>query len=367
MTYKRVEITDKGDARVVRVVESATLPQPQPGEVRIAVEATSAVFTDMLIRQGQYPPVTTKPGLVLGYDLVGRVDQVGPGVTRFFPGDRVADLTQVGGNAEYVCLPADHLVAVPDDLDAAEAETLILSYMTAYQMLIRWAQVQAGQRVLIQGATGAVGTALLQLGRDMNLQMVGTASAPHLDTIRQYGAEAIDYRADDLQAQLQQAAGPGYDVILDGTSSLSPAASLKLLKPVGILIVYGFTSLLRQHNQASDGLGKLAESFTLISRMMQTIALDLWPNGKSVHFYNIAGDRRRHPDWFRQDLEQLFALLRERRIQPQISHQFSLDEAPQAHRLLDQGGLEGRIVLQVGKATAHPPAPQTEYQRQDSA
>jgi len=344
MTNTQVEITGKGDASVVRVVQNAAIPQPKTGEVVIRVEATSAVFTDMLIRQGQYPPIKTKPRLVLGYDFVGRVEQLGPEVTDLAVGDRVADLTQVGGNGTYICRPAETLVPVPDNLDAAEAETLILSYMTAFQMLTRWADVQPGQRVLIQGATGAVGIALLQLGQDMNLQMVGTASTTHLDTIRQYGADAIDYRAVDFRSQLQQVAGDGYDAILDGASSLSPADSLKLLKRGGILVVYGFTSLIRRPNDTS---GALSKSFAWISRMAQTVVLDLLPNGKSVHFYNIAGDRDRHPDWFREDLQQLLERLQSGRIKPVIAHQFSLGEAPEAHRLLDQGGLEGRIVLRV--------------------
>ena len=347
MTNTRVEITGKGNASVVHVVKNAPMPQPQAEEVLIRVEATSAVFTDMLIRQGQYPPIKTKPGLVLGYDFVGRVEQVGAGVTHLSVGDRVADLTQVGGNAEYICRPAQNLVPVPEDLDAAAAETLILSYMTAYQMLTRQARVQPGQRVLIQGATGAVGLALLQLGRDMGLQMVGTASARHLDTIRQYGATAINYRTPDFKVQLLQASGDGYDAIFDGAGSLSPAESLKLLKKGGSLIVYGFTSLVRQQEYASGIFDKLTGAVTFASRMAQTLALSVLPNGKSVHFYSIADDRKNHPDWFRADLQQLFDLLQAGRIKPEISHQFSLDKAPQAHRLLDEGGLEGRIVLRL--------------------
>ena len=352
MTNTRVEITGKGDASVVRVVKAATLPRPEAGAVLIRVEATSAVFTDRLIRQGQYPPIATKPGLVLGYDFVGRVEQLGPGVTDLSVGDRVADLIQVGGNAEYICRPVQGLVPVPEDLDAAEAETLILSYMTAYQMLTRRAQVQPGQRVLIQGATGAVGLALLQLGRDMDLSMVGTASARHLDPIRRYGATAIDYRAPDFQAQLRRAGGDGYDAIFDGAGSLSPADSLKLLNPGGTLVVYGFTSLVRQQDRTTGLGGKLTGALTFASRMAQVALLGALPNGKSVHFYSIADDRKRHPDWFQVDLQALFDLLRAGRIHPQIAGQFSLEEAPEAHRLLDQGGLVGRLVLRVW---VHPP------------
>jgi NADPH:quinone reductase-like Zn-dependent oxidoreductase len=275
----------------------------------------------------------------------------------------VADLTQVGGNTEYLCRPAQNLVSVPQDLDAAEAEPLILSYMTAYQMLTRQAKVQSGQRVLIQGATGAVGLALLQLGRDIGLDIVGTASARHLDTIRQYGAPAIDYRVPDFQTQLRQASGDGYDAIFDGAGSLSPAESLKLLKKGGSLVVYGFTSLVRQQEQASGFFEKIGGFLTLANRMGQTFLLGQLPNGKSVHFYSIADDRKNHPDWFRADLQQLFELLRAGRIKPEIAHKFSLNEAPQAHRLLDEGGLEGRIVLVVSEPQASSVAGETARER----
>jgi NADPH2:quinone reductase len=366
MTNTWVEITGKGDASVVRVVKDSASLQPKAGEVLIRVEATSAVFTDMLIRQGQYPPINAKPGLVLGYDFVGRVVQLGSGVTNLSIGDRVADLTQVGGNAEYICRSAQNLVPVPEDLKAAEAETLILSYMTAYQMLTRRARVQIGQRVLIQGATGAVGMALLQLGQDLGLSMVGTASAAHLDTIRQYGAIAIDYQSPDFKAQLSQVGGNGYDAIFDGAGSLSPADSLELLKTGGSLVVYGFTSLVRQQKQASGVFGKLPGAVTFASRMAQTWLLGVLPNGKTVHFYSIADDRKQHPDWFRADGKQLFELLQAGRIKPVISHQFLLEDAAQAHRLLDAGGLEGRIVLMVSESQANSADSQPEFQRQVS-
>jgi len=131
VVVKRLEIRAFGGPEVIQLVEEAALPEPGPGEVRIRVEASSLVFTDMLIRRNLYPVLKLSLPLTLGYDVVGRIDGVGPGVTSWRVGDRVADLTQVGGNATHVVRPAERLVEVPHKLVATLAEPLILSYLTA--------------------------------------------------------------------------------------------------------------------------------------------------------------------------------------------------------------------------------------------
>src|SRR5262245_63174556 len=112
----------------------------------------------------------------MGYEVVGEIDQLGDGVTDLHRGDRVADMTVLGSNAAYRTLRADHLTRVPAGIDAAEAAAVILSWTTAYQLLHRAARVQRGQRVLVQGAAGAVGQALLALGRMAGLELWGTAA-----------------------------------------------------------------------------------------------------------------------------------------------------------------------------------------------
>jgi NADPH:quinone reductase-like Zn-dependent oxidoreductase len=152
------------------------MPTAGRGEVRVRVLASSLEFTDVVIRRHHYPQtMVRRPPFTLGYDVVGEIDQLGEGVSGFRLGDRVADMTVVGSNAAYRTLRADHLSRVPDGVDAAEAAALILSWTTAYQLLHRAAQVQRGQRVLVQGAAGAVGQALLVLGKEAGLELWGTA------------------------------------------------------------------------------------------------------------------------------------------------------------------------------------------------
>jgi NADPH:quinone reductase len=147
-------------------VVDASLPTAGRGEVRVRVLASGLEYTDVVIRRHLYPQTSARrPPFVMGYDVVGEIEQLGDGVSGFQLGDRVADMTVLGSNAAYRTLRASDLTRVPAGVDAAEAAALILSWTTAYQLLHRAARVQRGQRVLVQGAAGAVGQALLVLGR----------------------------------------------------------------------------------------------------------------------------------------------------------------------------------------------------------
>jgi Zn-dependent alcohol dehydrogenase len=153
-----------------------------------------------------------QPPFVLGYDVVGEIDQLGDGVRGFQLGDRVADMTVVGSNAAYRTLRASDLTRVPAGVDAAEAATLILSWTTAYQLLHRAARVHGGERVLVHGAAGAVGQALLTLGRMAGLKLWGTARGDHAALVRELGATPIDYQHEDFTRVLPG----GFDVDFDG-------------------------------------------------------------------------------------------------------------------------------------------------------
>jgi NADPH:quinone reductase len=182
-----VQVGRFGDPDVIEVVD-APLPTAGRGEVRLRVLASSLNYTEVLIRRHLYPQtMRLRPPFVMGYDVVGEIDQIGDGVRDFQVGDRVADMTVVGSNADYRTLRADDVARVPAGVDAAEAATLILSWTTAYQLLHRAARVQRGQRVLVHGAAGAVGQALLVLGRLAGLELWGTARSEHATLVRDLG------------------------------------------------------------------------------------------------------------------------------------------------------------------------------------
>ena len=332
--------------RVVRVrrfggpdeleVVDAPLPAAARGEVRLRVLASGIEYTDVVIRRHLYPQTMfRRPPFVLGYDIVGEIDQLGDGVGSFRLGDRVADMTVVGSNAAYRTLRADHLARVPANIDAAEAAALILSWTTAYQLLHRTARVQRGQRVLVQGAAGAVGQALLVLGRLAGLELWGTARGVHVALVRELGATPIDYQREDATRVLPD----GFDVVFDGIGEDGYRRSFAALKPGGLLCAYGYTaSVQAQH--------RLPSILMSIARLYLSRQLPSWlPGGKRLRAYSINVMRARHPTWFREDLERLFGLLAARAIRPRVAERISFDEVAEAHRRLEEGGLDGKLVL----------------------
>jgi NADPH:quinone reductase-like Zn-dependent oxidoreductase len=214
MKYRSVIITRKGSPDVLKVVEN-DLHELRSGEARIRILATGVGRTDVIMRRGFYPYAPKIP-FAPGYEIVGVVDAIGAGVAHVAVGDRVAALTVYGGYAEYIYVGAEHLVHVPASLDPAEAVTLILNYVTAYQMLHRSAGVKSGDRVLITGASGGVGTALLQLSQLANLTMYGTASHRNFGLLTEAGAKPIDYHTQDFVKVIRTTEPAGLDVVFEG-------------------------------------------------------------------------------------------------------------------------------------------------------
>ena len=337
MTYKRVIITGFGGPEVLKIEDVAALPEPKPGEVRVRVFVTSAAFTDVMIRKGMYPDVKEKPPFSLGYDMVGVVDKLGEGVTRFRVGQKVADLTVIGAYSEYICLPESRLTLVPDGLDPAEAVSLILSYVTAYQMLHRIAKVKESQRMLVHGAGGAVGTAMLQLGKLLDLEMYGTASKSKHELVARLGATPIDYRSENWVERIRTLTGDGVDAVFDPIGGDSFKKSFSVLRPGGILVAYGF------YNAVMGKGGSIPLDF---------IRLKLWnilPNGRSTAFYSIGPLRQKQPDWFSEDLTKLFDWLEQGKIKPIIAARMPLAEVRRAHELIERAEVQGKIVLTVAE------------------
>ncbi len=326
MKYKSVVITRKGRPDVLQIVEN-DLRAPEAGEARIKILATGVGRTDMVMRYGYYPYAPKIP-FAPGYEIVGIVDAVGAGVSHVAAGDRVAALTVYGGYAEYLYRGADELVQVPAALDPAEAVTLILNYVTAYQMLHRAAKVTAGDAVLITGASGGVGTALLQLGKLHNLKMYGTASRGKHNLLAEWGAIPIDYRAQDFVEVIRRSEPQGLDAVIEGIGGPTLRRSFSVVKRGGRLVAYGNTGFL-----------------ALLRDLAILQAWRLLPNGKSGEFYGITALYRKDRSLFLQDLPVLFELLGEGKIKPLIGARLPILEAARANELLESGRVGGKIVL----------------------
>src|SRR5436190_10142507 len=229
---KRVVVDHYGGPEVLTVVEDAD-PQPGLGEVRVRVLAAGVSFTDAQLRAGTYLPGAPKPPFTPGYELVGGVDELGPDCSRLRVGDRIGALTVWGADAERVCVPESGAVDVPEDLDPGEILSLLFPYMTAYQVLHRTAKAKSGETVLVHGAAGRVGTAVLELGALAGLRLYGTASGRDCAAVARLGAVAIDYRNEDFVARVRELTGDGVDVVLDGLGGALSVRSFRALRSGG--------------------------------------------------------------------------------------------------------------------------------------
>ena len=296
------------------------------------VLAAGVAYADLLMRKGLYPGAP-KPSFAPGYDIVGDIDALGPGVTNFRIGQRVAALTMIGGYSRFAVVPAAHLVAVPDGLDPAEAVSLVLNYVTAYQMLRRVAQLRTGQRLLVHSAAGGVGTAALQLGKIDGLVMFGTASKPKHSLLADLGAVPIDYRSEDFAVRIHELVPDGVDCVLDPIAGTSWWKSYGCLRRGGSLVCYGV--------QAAVSQGKAAAALGFVSLGVTK----LLPDGRKASWFSVKLSRDRHPEWFREDLTQLFQFLAACLIQPVIAARLPLREAQRANEMLEKSQVSGKIVL----------------------
>jgi NADPH:quinone reductase len=328
---KVVQLEAYGGPEVLRVVNAA-MPTPGRGEVRVRVLASSVNYTETLIRRHLYPQTAAfRVPFVMGYDVVGEIDQLGPDINEFEVGDRVADMTVVGSDAVYRTLNAKDLTRVPFDVDPAEAATLILSWTTAYQLLHRSARVKPGQKVLVHGAGGAVGQALLSLAKLARIEAWGAARAKHSALVRDLGATPVDYDSEDFTRVLPG----GFDVVFDGIGENGYRRSFAALKRGGRLVAIGYSA----GAQANQGL---------VSVLAAIVRLYVWgwvPGGKRTRFYSVNAMRARHPEWFKQDLAHLLELLCQHRIKPSVAERINFDQVVDAHRRLETGGVEGKLVL----------------------
>src|SRR6516225_9316228 len=343
MRHTRIVVTRYGGPEVITIIEE-DIPRPMAGEVRVKVLAAGVSLPDVLAREGVHPETPRVP-YTPGWDLVGIVDQIGEGVSGFELGQTVAAMPISGCYAQYVCLPERQFIPVPAGLDSAETVAVVLNYNTAYQMLHRSAKVKPGQRVLIHGASGGVGTAMLQLGRLAGVEMYGTCSAEAAEAVKELGATPIDYRNSDFVQEIHHLTGHGVNAVFDGIGGDNLWRSREALRDGGRVVVYGFQAKLHRGRMVSGTPSRrhpIRESAILGRYILRNWFL---PGRKSMVPYSIQWLMRLKPAWFRDDLLTLFDLLQRKRIKPLIAQRLPLCQARCAHELLGSGGIIGKIVL----------------------
>jgi NADPH2:quinone reductase len=343
MKHTRIIVTHYGGPDALRVLEEEC-PEPKDGKVRVRVLAAGVSLPDIMAREGVHPETPPVP-FTPGWDLVGVVDRLGDGVSGIEPGQIVAAMPISGAYAEFVCLPPRELVPVPSGLDAAEAVSLVLNYITAFQMMHRSAKVGSGQRALIHGAAGGVGSALLQLGRIAGLEMYGTCSSRGASAVSALGGIPIDYQHQDFVKEIHRLTSEGVEVVFDPIGGNHLWHSRRVLRPGGRVVGYGLTSSLRGEGLTSGRPGRRQRFRGTAIFGLYIAGGWLLPGRKRVVPYSIQWLKRLKPAWFRQDLIALFDLLQQKKIKPLIAQRFPLVEARRAQELLGNGGVIGKIVL----------------------
>ena len=316
----RAIVFDQFGSPDVLQLREMPLPIPGPGQVRVAVHAAGTNPVDAGNRQdgtwaGLEPPV------IPGAEASGAIDAIGPGVTRWTPGDEVFYLADFlrqprGTYAEYHVVDAALLAPKPPSLSHVEAAALPLAAGTAYEMIVRRLAVTAGEWVLLYGAAGGVGSAALQLASARGAQVIAVARAEHHVLLQELGARVcLDYTAQEVVRAAQEIAGGAVDVVVDCVGGDTIARSLGVLGPFGRAATI---ASVRGDQEQWD------------------LLLDL---NLTLHGILVRPDQQR--------LETLSALVAQRALRPIIAQVLPLEEAAHAHRRLETRHGHGKIVLQV--------------------
>ena len=319
-------------------VRECELPAPGARQVLLHVEATGVSFAEQQMRLGRYYGQPAFP-FVPGYDAVGVVTRVGPDTDPKLAGRRFAVVTKVGGWASDIVVDAADLVAVPDGVSPAAAETVVVNGVTAWQMLFRTAKVKAGQTIVVHGANGGVGSTLVQLARHHGISVIGTASEQHHPMLEKLGATPVDYRDPKAFRRIAEIAPDGVDAVFDHVGGEHLKKSWHLVHKGGTLVSYGTAA------SKNDSGSSQLEYMKLFSQLF------MWnssPNGRHAVFYNFWAGQRQLATFrqrLSQDLTDVFALLAAGVITAQIAAAFPLRQAAEALALAESRTVAGKVIL----------------------
>jgi len=329
-----------GDAAHAFELRDAATPEPAAGQLRVAVEAFGLNYADVSARHGLYQDAPPMPS-ILGYEVVGRVDALGAGVTHFQVGQRVTALTRFGGYATHALTDARAAVPVPDDMDVGVAVALPTQGCTAYYMAEEMVRLHAGDHVLVHAAAGGVGTLLVQLCKRRGCVVYGTAgSQDKLSVLRDLGVDhPINYRDADFAAEVRRIRGEaGLDVIFDSIGGATTRKGVALLGAGGRMVCFGAADHTPGPLQPLRSLRFLA-SFGFphpVLLMLRSRALI------GVNMLRIADSR---PEVLQRCLQAVVDLSLKGELRAVIGGRFTADQLGAAHALLESRRSTGKIVV----------------------
>jgi NADPH:quinone reductase-like Zn-dependent oxidoreductase len=326
----------------VLVERQVPAPKPKPDEVRIAVRAAGVNFADLLQRLGLYGSAP-KPPYIPGFEVAGEIEAIGADVEHLELGDRVVALTRFGGYAEQVCAVEANTLVLPAGIGFEEAAALPVNYLTAWICMITMGNLRAGERILIHAAAGGVGTAAVQLARNIGAECFATAGSDEkVEFVGELGADhPINYNAQDFVEEIQRTAGERpIDVVLDGVGGRTLRRSYELLAPLGRLVSFGL----------SDAVVGPTRNFprALLAwwRTPRFNPIDMIGRNTGVFGFHLA-----HLDGKHQVVAEAFAeivrLVQEGELKPIVARTFpmSADGAAAAHRYLHERRNIGKVLL----------------------
>ncbi len=340
---RTVVITEHGGPEVLRVEER---PDPAVGrdEVRITVRAAGINFADLMARSGMYPDAP-KPPSVVGYEVAGEVESVGPDVEGVAVGDRVIAGTRFGGYAELVSVPASSLIELPESLGFEQGAAIPVNYGTAYAGLVIMGGIAPGERALLHAAAGGVGIAGTQIAKRNGAVVFGTASASKHDAIRAQGVDhPIDYRTKDFAAEVMAiTGGEGVDVIMDALGPSSFRKDYRILREGGRLICFGLADAQSGEGRNIPGILRgLAQMPFATTPWWKSLAI--MNENKGVFGLDILAwwDRERN---LNRVVEPLVEGLASGELKPLVAESFPFDKAGDAHRFIHDRRNVGKVVL----------------------
>jgi NADPH2:quinone reductase len=307
------------------VVEEIADPVAGPGQVVIRVHAAGVNFPDALVIQNKYQFTPTLP-FVPGSECAGVIESIGPDVERVKVGDRVIAFSQSGAFAEKMLAAAAGLISLPEGVDFATGSAFVLTYGTAYHALVDRAALEAGETLLVLGASGGVGIAAIEIGRALGARVIAAASsAQKLAICREHGAdETVDYSAEDLKKRVTDlTAGKGADVILDPVGGPLTEVALRTCSWRGRHLVIGF---------ANGEIPRVPANLTLLKGC--SLVGVFW--GRYV---------KSEPASWARDLVTLFQWLREGRLRPYVSARYPLERGAQSLAALLARQVSGKLVI----------------------
>lgn len=342
VTIRATEIVLPGEVEPDGLeIRTRDLPEPSAGQVVLRMEATGVAFAEQQMRRGKYYDQPPFP-FVLGYDVVGTVTATGPGVDAGLTGRRFAAVTKTGAWASHLLVDAAELMPVPDGVDPAAAETVLVNGITAWQMLHRIAKVRPGGTIVVLGANGGVGSTLVQLARHAGITVIGTASPRHHATVRELGATPVDYRDPAMYDRIREIAPDGVDAVFDHVGGAGLEQSWQLLRKGGTLVSYGTAA-------TKDEKGN--SQLPVLKSFARLAAWNSLPNGKSAHFYNYWAGKRCRQTWqarLNEDLTQVLRLVADGHLVPQIAARIPLADAAAALTLAESRTVLGKVVIVPG-------------------